>query len=187
MEEIWKDIPGYDGLYQVSNMGNVKSLPKEWIAGQGRKRKHNGCILKPGLDSWGYKMVVLTKNLKRKTLKVHNLVALVFLNHKTNGTTETCIDHINNIKTDNRVENLQLISNRDNCSKDRNNKFGATGVCFHKRDNVFFSIIKLNKKRLYLGSYKNKERAAEIYQLALKNLHLFDGDAKKFRKYIKSL
>ena len=59
--EEWRDVPGYEGLYEVSNMGRVKSLPKEWVIGKGRVRKHNGKILKPGKTRDGYLNVTFCK------------------------------------------------------------------------------------------------------------------------------
>jgi hypothetical protein len=68
--EIWKDVPNYDGFYQVSNLGNVKSFYKK-----------NEKILKQGINRYGYKFVSLSKNNKQKTIKTHQLVAMAFLNH----------------------------------------------------------------------------------------------------------
>lgn len=77
MEEIFKDIPNYEDMYQVSNLGNVKSL------GNNKNRKDK--ILKISLDGSGYKKVSLCKNSKIKTIRVHQLVSMAFLNHKING------------------------------------------------------------------------------------------------------
>lgn len=88
-KELWKDIPNYEGLYQVSNLGNVKSLKKEL-----KKRQHRN----------GYLCVVLYKNKKAKEILIHRLVAMTFLNNKNNY---ECINHINGIKTDNRADNLE--------------------------------------------------------------------------------
>jgi hypothetical protein len=159
MEEIWKDIPTYDGFYQVSNFGNVKSL-------KCNKQK----ILKAGLNSCGYYQVVLCKNVHMKNMKVHKLVAMAFLNHLPNGM-NTIIDHINNDKLDNRLENLQIISQRENSSKDR--KSGSsqyTGVSWFKRYNKWRSKIKINGKSKHLGYFTNELLAHKAYQHALKNI-----------------
>ena len=166
--EIWKDIPGYEGLYQVSSLGRVKSLPKEWIAGQGRKIKHNGKIMKLGTSRGGYLVTVFVKNSKRKTVKVHQLVAIAFLNHKPCGM-ELVVDHINNIVTDNRVCNLQLITSRFNSSKDKKNKTSKyTGVCRFR--NKWVANIVINGKNKYLGVFKCELAASYAYQKGLKEL-----------------
>jgi hypothetical protein len=114
MEE-WKDIQGYEGLYQVSNLGRVKSFI--------RKDK----ILKQHKDSAGYLSVTLCNNGNRKKITVHKLMAIVFLNHKPQGN-KIVVDHVNNIKNDNRLENLQIISQRLNCSKDKKQEHLSTQV-----------------------------------------------------------
>lgn len=78
--EVWKDIPNYEGLYQVSNLGNVKSLPKEWITGKNLIRKHNGGLMKQRMTkSIKYYIVSLRINNKSKTFSIHQLVAMAFL------------------------------------------------------------------------------------------------------------
>ena len=102
VNEIWKDINGYEGLYQISNFGNVKSLPR-----QGAKGK----ILKPSKINIGYLRVGLNKNGKCKRYLIHRLVAEAFLPNPDN---KPCIDHINANKTDNRICNLQWVTHKEN-------------------------------------------------------------------------
>lgn len=102
MNEIWKDIKGYEGLYQVSNLGNVKSLCNN----KTRKEK----ILKPKQRK-GYLYVGLCKNGKVKQYLVHRLVAEHFIPNPNNLPQ---IDHINTNKTDNRVENLRWVTQKEN-------------------------------------------------------------------------
>lgn len=98
MEEVWKDIPGYEGIYQASNLGRINSL-------------HFGrCkILKQVADSSNYKMVFLWKNKKRKIELVHRLILKSF-----KGNSELQCNHINGIKHDNRIENLEWVTRSEN-------------------------------------------------------------------------
>ena len=161
-KEIWKDIPGYEGLYQVSNLGNVKSLDREVIRKDGRVYFFEGKILKKNKGTKGYLCVNLYKKSK-KHFKIHKLVAMAFLNHTPCGY-KIVVDHINNINTDNRVENLQLTSNRENASKDRNNTSSKyTGVSWSKSKNKWRSYITINNKLKHLGYFKDEELAKLAY------------------------
>jgi hypothetical protein len=174
MEEIWKDIPEYEGLYQVSNLGRVKSLPKEWIVGKGTIRRHNGKILKSYAKPYGYLQVCLSKNkIKKsssKTYSVHQLVAIAFLDHNPKGN-ELVIDHINNNKLDNRVENLQIVTHRYNVYKTQgkySSQYKGVCVCLYKGRKKWRAQIKISGKRTHLGYFTDEYEAHLAYQNALK-------------------
>lgn len=115
IEEIWKDIFGYEGLYQVSNLGRIKSYDKyKWNRFKYIKLK--GKQLKLSNDKNGYKIICLTKNKKEIMHKVHRLVAKAFIPNPNNY---SCINHKNEIKDDNRVENLEW------CDVKYNNIYGS--------------------------------------------------------------
>lgn len=99
MKEIWKDIKGYEGLYQISNLGNVKSFPRN---GTSKKEK----IRKPNTDRYGYHYITLYKNGKNKTFKIHRLVALAFIPNPSPNNYDI-INHKNKIRNDNCVSNLE--------------------------------------------------------------------------------
>lgn len=96
MDEIWKNIPEYNGLYQVSNMGRVKSLNYK---GTGKEK-----ILKPATNKEGYLRVGLCKDGKRKRFRIHRLVAIHFIPNPNNLPE---VNHIDENKTNNCVENLE--------------------------------------------------------------------------------
>ena len=102
-EEIWKPIKDYEGLYEVSNLGRVKSLNY-----RGTRKER---ILKNTERSNGYLAIGLIKNGKTKMFRVHRLVAEAFIPNPEN---KPCVDHINTIRDDNRVENLRWVTYKEN-------------------------------------------------------------------------
>ena len=158
--EIWRVLPSNEN-YLISDLGRVQVLPR--ITKTGRKEK--GKILKPYLGNNGYARVNISGNKKQ----VHQLVAEAFLNHKTCGY-KAVVDHVNNVPTDNRVSNLQIISQRENTSKDK--KGGTSkyvGVSWCKPRKKWLSQIIINGKVKYLGCFNSEEEAAKSYQYALNN------------------
>jgi hypothetical protein len=154
-KEVWKSIPNYEGLYEVSSLGRVKSVKYN-------KEK----ILK--YDYEIYLKVKLSKNGIAKNKRIHSLVAEAFLNHKPNGM-EKIIDHINGDKHDNRVDNLQIVTQRQNVSKMKGN-FSSKyiGVSFDR--GRWQVSIYINKKNYKLGRFKTELEAHQAYQNKLKEL-----------------
>lgn len=171
-EEIWKDIPNYEGLYQVSNLGRVKSLSRKVFNNRGFYILKHDKILKPG-TSRDYLNVILYKDKIIKTFKIHKLVAICFLNHVSDIKGNIVVDHINNNPKDNRLENLQIITNRENLSKDKKNKTSKyTGVCWHKSTNKWRAKISINGKSFWLGVFDTQEQAHEAYKNKLKEKNI---------------
>jgi hypothetical protein len=104
--EVWKDIKNYEGLYQVSNKGNIYSI---------RKNK----LFKLNTNKFGYYCVSLYKNSTTKTYYVHRLVAETFIPNPDN---KPEIDHIDTIKTNNRVENLRWCNHKENMNNTTSHK-----------------------------------------------------------------
>jgi hypothetical protein len=169
-EEIWRDVPNYEGVYQVSNLGRVKSLPRNWNCGLNTIRNHNGKLLKHGLNSDGYANVVLCKDKNRKTFKLHQLVAITFLNHIPNGN-NMVVDHINDVRNDNRLENLQILTHRENSYKTQG-KYSSQykGVSFVKASKKWRVQIVINNKTKTVGRFSSELEAHIAYQNKLKEI-----------------
>ena len=161
--EIWKDIEGYEGLYQVSNLGRVKSHKF------GKEK-----ILKILINSHGYAHVILLKEGKRKMLRINRLVYQEF-----NGDLieNLVIDHISGDILNNSSDNLQQINQRNNITKAYLNKRTTSkyiGVSLDKPSNKWRAQIKINGKCKFLGRFDNEEEAAQVYQNALEALNKID-------------
>lgn len=172
-KEVFKDIPGYEGIYQVSNLGKVKSLSRLLTNGRSSHISKEK-ILKNRIDTRGYYSVFLCNNNISKNKTVHQLIAICFLNHKPDGTNKIVVDHINNNKLDNRLENLQLITNRENTSKGKlllKKASKYTGVSWNKSRNKWCSSIQINKKRKNLGYFKCETKAYLSYLKNIKELN----------------
>ena len=114
MKEIWKDMEGYEGLYQVSNLGRVRSLDRDVKYANGTVHHYEGMIIKTKLNKFGYPYLSLCKNGKRWSARVHKLVAIAFIPNPDN---RPCVNHKDENKANNRVDNLEW------CSKAYNNTY----------------------------------------------------------------
>ena len=168
MSEIWKDVIGYEGRYIVSNKGQVKSLSRKIKNGKSSCMQLKERLLKPSVNGVGYFIVGLCANNKQKTKAVHQLVAESFLNHASSGH-KFEVDHINNIKTDNRLENIQIITRRENSSKDK--KGGTSefiGVSWSRNHKKWRASIYINGDHEHLGFFDRESDAAKAYNNILK-------------------
>ena len=159
MEEIYKDIPNYEGHYQVSNLGNVKSVKL-------KKEK----ILKCSYTKTGYGFVNLCLNNKVTLRQVHQLMAMAFLNHKPCGH-NLVVDHIDNNPSNNKLENLQIITHRKNTSKDKKGYSSKyIGVSWHKPTKKWVVMIRIKDKHKNLGYFEDEYEAHLAYQKELKQI-----------------
>lgn len=110
VKEIWKDVVGYEGLYQVSNLGRVKSLERASGKGSGNRYRPER-ILKQIVDKCGYLEITLCLKGIQKKFRVHRLIASAFIINIKN---KSCVNHINGVKADNRVENLEWCTHSEN-------------------------------------------------------------------------
>ena len=176
--EEWRSIVAYEGIYAVSNLGRIKSLKMKNVS--------SDKILNPSIDSKGYFRVDLYRNGVSLVRQVHQIVAMSFLGHVPSGH-RVVVDHINGIKTDNRVFNLRLVTHRENSSicfrKDRyllSSKL--SGVSSSDRPKKWRSIIVVDGTHKHLGYYESEIEANSVYKNAIE--HLKNGT---FEIYYKSL
>ena len=157
--EIWKSIKGYSN-YQVSNYGNVKSL-----------KTRTEVFLKPGIGTGGYLNVGFFINGKTVRIPIHKLVAVYFLNHKIGGY-KLVVNHIDFNRTNNNVNNLEIITSRENTNKKHlKSSSQYNGVHWHVRNKKWMSRIKINNKEKHLGCFKSEYDAHLAYEKALKEIH----------------
>ena len=119
ISEVWKDIKGYEGLYQVSNLGRVKSLERIVIRKNGLKQTIRKRILKPQIDQGNYLRVGLNSNGKRKYFFVHRLVCEAFHENSEN---KPCVNHIDENKANNTASNLEWCTVKENCNHGTRNE-----------------------------------------------------------------
>lgn len=150
MEEIWKDIIGYEGYYKVSNMGRILSLHKK-----SKISRFEKSILKPGRQATGYLTVVLYKDgAKKKSFLVHRLVAEAFIPNPNNY---EMINHIDECKTNNCVDNLEW------CDVRYNNNYGTAR--FRQRITQGTPVEQISLDGVSLAKYRSASIAVDILGL----------------------
>ena len=144
--EIWKDVAGYEGHYQVSNLGRVRGLDRFVPRKTGTVQKVHGRVLKPQKDKDGYLQVGLCKVNKKEKAKVHRIVAKAFVPN-LNDLPE--INHINEVKDDNRVNNLEWCTRKENInhgtrSEQASKTMGkpVVGTCLKTGEETFFRSMR---------------------------------------------
>lgn len=171
--EQWKPVKNYGGLYEISNFGRVKSLAKEWLSGNGCASRKPDTIMKSVVNGNGYKCVNLYRNRKHRFCKIHHLVWGAFGDKKRDGR-KFQIDHLDENKLNNRIDNLQLLSQRQNLSKYHKTQVRSseyTGVYWRKNRNKWGVSIYANGKNRHLGYFTDELKASNEYLRALKEFN----------------
>lgn len=190
-EEIWRDVPDYEGQYQCSNLGNVKSVDRKVNIITGKKNYFlpiKGVNLKL-IDNFGYRTVCLTKHNKAEWITVHQMVAICFLNHTRCGH-KLVVNHINGIKTDNRVENLEIVTQRQNVEHFFNTRKTSSNyqrVSWNEQNKKWRSNLTIKGRGICLSYFDNELDAFNFSNKAFENMDKYNGNPKDFREYLKSI
>lgn len=170
MKEEWRDIPQYEGLYQVSNQGQIRSIDRI-VRRNGETTKNlRGFILLPLYQKSGYMFVFLSKNGKAKRMAIHRAVALAFIPNTEN---KPEVNHINEDKTDNRVENLEWATIKENRNYGtriargiaNRNQTGEKNGMFGKRGSLnpnSKKVLQYDLSGQFIREYDSVKMAAEM-------------------------
>jgi len=143
-EEVWLPIKGYP-KHEISSTGRIRNIKTKRIL---KQRTNNG-----------YRQICLSNNGESKKLTVHRLVCSAF---HLNPHSKPCVDHIDNNKTNNHIQNLRWVTHSENGmnqSKHCNNKSGATGVYWHKHGKKWCATIQIDGITKHLGYFRSLEKA----------------------------
>lgn len=170
-EEIWKPIKGYDGLYEVSNMGRVRSLDRKSLVKNSEKkiaRNIKGKVLKSVDNGHGYKLVNLAKNSKTKKFYIHRLVAETFL---PNSETKLQVDHMDFNKANNKVSNLRWVSAIENIRHNiENDRFYYVGHKNKGRISSKGKIVQFDLNMNKLNIFSNSTSASRETGVCARNI-----------------
>lgn len=159
MVEEWRDCVGFEGFYQVSNLGRIRSLDR--VLSDGRKRK--GQMMRTRIGAKGYVKVGLRDGVQQHTFNVHRLVAISFIDGYAE---DKVVDHIDGDKTNNNVSNLRWVSQTINLTnrKECNTFSGETGVEYRSdmaKSKPWLARVKIKGKTHNLGYHAKKQDAVD--------------------------
>lgn len=177
MNEIWEKVKGFEKFYEISNLGNVRSLDRVTIVtnrGVSFKKKFKGIKLKTGLDTYGYPSLGLSFDGDRKTVLVHRLVADAFIPNTEN---KKEVNHINGIKTDNRAENLEWVTASENTRHAF--KMGLAKVLKGAENKRTKSISQFTKDGIWVKDWKGG--GAELLNAGFDNSNILKTIKGKFK------
>lgn len=173
IKEMWKPIPNFEGLYEISNLGRVRSLDREVRCGSRGVRKLKGRLMKIRLPTktLRYCSVSLRKNSTQKTITIHRMVAARF-DPEWDCSLE--VDHIDGDIMNNRIDNLRMSTSQQQKfnSKSRGNSTSTfKGVSWDKRRDKWRSKIVIDGKEIFIGYFNCEKTAAIAYRELAKEKH----------------
>ena len=158
--EGWKDLPGFKGLYQVSDKGTVRSIDRV----DGLMREKKGSILAQSINRYGYPEITLCLHGNNKTYVVHRLIASAFLD---DFSVLKQVDHKDGDRNNNNTFNLRMTNQSFNNANARKLKKNSSskykGVSFHKREQRWVAVIRKDYKYIQCGYFKDEIEAAIAY------------------------
>lgn len=164
-QEIWKPIEGWEGLYEISNLGRVRGVEKVTPFGSRTKTYHMR-LLTPCVGKRGYYVVALNHNNKAKTYTLHRLIAKAFIPNPEN---KPCIDHIDGNKLNNKIDNLRWCTYKENSNNPITRKKMSTSTkknwnigLFENRNNITYRKVgQYTKNGILLMVYNSIKEASE--------------------------
>jgi len=165
MLEVWKDIDGYEGSYQISNLSRIKSLKRNITTKNNIVLPIKERILKQAMSSTGYYIVAIQKEDKQQMFKVHRLIAIAFIPNPFNKRT---VNHINGIKTDNRLENIEWATDLENTQHARIN-----GYCSDEKE------VNQIKDGIVVNTFKSLSHANRQTGIQISNISYCCSGARK--------
>lgn len=167
MKEIWKDIPNFEGLYQISNLGNVKSLKRK-VKNKNGYRIIEETILKKQMNNKGYYIINLRKNSSHTFKLVHRLVGVVFLKNKNNY---PIINHIDGNKLNNNVSNLEWCTYNHNIKEAYRLKLNKyTNLINFK--NKPKKVLQYDKNNNFINEFNSIREASRITNVCYNSIWL---------------
>jgi hypothetical protein len=170
--EIWKDIKNFEGRYQVSNTGKVRSLDRVIVCSNHKERCFKGCILSTTNKKSKYKSITLTEPGYRRTNFCHVLVASHFIDDIPKGMS---VNHKDSNTLNNHVDNLEIVSIRDNTRHAMNKKDTSSrhiGVYWDKKPRKWKASIHINGSGKNLGRFKHEEDAKKAVDAFIKKMNI---------------
>ncbi len=156
-EEVWKDVLGYEGKYQVSSYGRVKSF----------LRVKSGKILIPRINTNGYYQVCLSYDKIVKTKTIHSLVTITFFLHAPCGH-KMVVNHKDFNKLNNRLDNLEIVTQRENSNKKHlKSSSQYVGVYWHRTEKKWRATLTIKRGKMFLGRFATEIEASTAYRAAL--------------------
>lgn len=186
-KEIWMPIRGYENLYEVSNLGKVRSLDKLVRNGTGSVKLMKSKVLKPYIDRYGYLLVTLYKDGKRTTFSVHRLVAMAFQDVCGEYVNGLEVDHLDTNPSNNKATNLRWCTRKENCNNllTKQHYSDVQKGKFGKLNPNSKSIIQYDRQGKFIAEFDSISDASRELEMSQGNIcNVLKGIYKQTHGYI---